>query len=66
MDDVMFTKLAKYRAALSAKSAEKGGANSGKVNVVRSVTLPNGKKMRVMRKDAFERALQASSLAEPA
>lgn len=30
---------------------------AGKVDVVRTLTLPNGKKIRVMRKDAFDRTL---------
>lgn len=30
---------------------------TGKVDVVRTLTLPNGKKIRVMRKDAFDRTV---------
>lgn len=34
---------------------------SGKVNVVRNVTMPNGTIIRVVRKDALERALSGSA-----
>lgn len=39
---------------------------AGNVNVVRTVTMPNGKKVRVLRKDAFDRAILAKRSVQPA
>lgn len=35
-------------------------SHSGNVNVVRTVTMPNGSPIRVVRKDAFDKALAGS------
>ena len=37
-----------------------------RVSVVRTMTMPGGKKIRVMRKDAFERSIRRERVGAPA
>lgn len=48
------------------KSNEKTVPRTGNVKVVRSMTLPNGKTVRVVRKDVFRRAIERTKSEQPA
>ena len=49
--------MQKFLDRIFRRSSEGPKAAIGKVDVVRTLTLPNGKKIRVLRKDVFDRTI---------
>lgn len=54
-------KIKRASGKAAGSSVVHGTATTGRVNVVRTLTMPDGQKVRVVRRDALERAISKSS-----